>query len=69
MCFHKNSKWHDILVFQYDGSYLLQGRKCIKCDRTQFRIVDPTPFIVNCEILTKEQLVDAGLWSPSRKNK
>ena len=70
MCFHSYSKWCDVLVFRYAGSYLLQGRKCKKCHCTKFRIVRTTPIYATaqCDTMSQDSLVKAGLWSAAEKD-
>jgi hypothetical protein len=59
------TEWVDIMVFNFDGSYLLQGRKHKKTKATQFRVVKPKNCldVVMPMNLTEEHLKKAGLWN------
>lgn len=63
--FHAGYKWRDILVFQFAGSYLLQGRKCKRCGKTSFRSPSATGPLTRSECnqeLSQEKMMKAGLW-------
>lgn len=61
--FHSWEPWRDVLVFSFAGSYLLQGRKCRKCNNTKFGIVSTSSSLgARCESLKRTDLEEAKLW-------
>lgn len=66
--FHVGYKWRDILVFQFAGSYLLQGRKCARCGKTSFRSPSATGLFTDSQYnkeLDEDKMKSAGLWDPA----
>jgi hypothetical protein len=62
ICFHKWT-WKDVLCFDFGYStYLLQGRKCSKCGKTEF-VVRGYSGVTGIKNLTEGKLKEAGLWS------
>jgi len=67
MCIiHKYEKWKDITVFNFAScSYVLQGRKCKKCDFTTFTTSQARHKfgVATCDTLT-EKMLTPDLWKP-----
>ena len=65
---HGYKSWQDVLVFNYGlCSYLLQARKCTRCNAARFRIVAAQSRfgMVDCGILREEHLSKVGFFQPT----